>query len=303
MRVFFRTVSILTLLLTVPAAGGDRVVARVGSEAVTLRELNSALEQNPELTREKALQLLIDRRLVLVWANGKNISVSDQEIEQAQNSIRGRNNMTQEQFENALLTSGETMESFRAGLKEQITINKALDMALAGRINVTDSELQDLYLETYPSRNVYEVSHILLTVEGGTDTDTESAVKERAEQVLAEIHGGTSFESAALKYSQDASSADKGGRLGSFQEGEMLPELENLAATLEPGETGGPVRTSAGYHILKMTSKGTSTPPSLAEVKGTLERNIMIQKQDSIRTEWLEELKETTYIEVFPENG
>jgi len=124
-----------------------------------------------------------------------------------------------------------------------------------------------------------------------------------AEQALARIQAGASFESMVSEYSQDGSSADRGGKLGSFGEGELLPELDQLAATLEPGEVGGPVRTSAGYHILLLESRGVREPPPFAEVKSTLERNYMVSMEESVRTRWLKELKETNYIEVFPDDG
>jgi peptidyl-prolyl cis-trans isomerase SurA len=298
------TIFLLSTTIMVSAAfAGDRVVARVANEAITHRELATALEQNPELTRQKALDLLIERRLVLVWAAGKNIVVGNEEMEEVEASVRERNNLTPDQFKEALTSRGETLESFMANIREQLTINKALGMILSAQNRVTDGELQELYLKTYPRKTLFEVSHILLSVEKGALADQDAAVSRKAEQVLDEISGGAPFDSMAFKYSQDESSADKGGRLGTFREGELLPELEELAATLEPGEVGGPVRTSAGYHILILLSKELSEPPPFTEVRSTLERNLMFQKEESARSRWLDDLKKTTYIEIFPDGG
>ena len=260
-----RTVFIICLLsmnfMASAAFAGDRAVARVSNEAITHRELTAAIEQNPNLPGEKVLDLLIERHLVLIWAAGQNISVADGELEQREASIRERNNMSPDQFEKALSSTGDTPESFRENLRIQITINKALGLALSKQIQISDSELQELYLKTYPRKTVFEVSHILLAVDKGASVEKDESVKKNAEQVIAQIAGGSSFDSMVSEYSQDGSSADKGGRLGIFSEGELLPELENLAATLEPGEVGGPVRTSVGYHVLLLESRGTSEPP------------------------------------------
>ncbi|MCJ7500616.1 peptidylprolyl isomerase [bacterium] len=285
------------------AFAGDRVVARVGNEAITHLELTAAIEQNPNLPREKILDLLIERQLVLIWAVGNNISVANEELEQMETSIRERNNMTPDQFEKALASTGDTPESFRGNLRVQITINKALGLALSRQVQISDNELQELYLKTYPRKTVFAVSHILLAVDEGAPVEKDEAAKIKAEQVIAQIASGASFDSMVSEYSQDGSSADKGGRLGTFNEGELLPELENLAATLEPGEVGGPVRTSAGYHILLLESRGTSEPPPFSEVRDTLEKSLMADREESVRTRWLNELKETTYIEVFPDDG
>ena len=285
------------------ATAGDKVIARVGNEAITQRELTTALEGNPDLTRQKTLDLLIERRLVLVWAAGKRISIGDEELKKTETSIREKNNLTEDAFQKAVESTGQTMESFRANLLEQLTINKALGIALATQTQISENELNELYLATYPRKTVFDVSHILLAVEKEASAERDAAIKQNAEQVLDEISRGASFDGAALKYSQDTSTADKGGRLGIFNEGELLPELEKLAATLEPGEVGGPVKTSAGYHILKLESKKLSEPPPLVEVRGALERELMARKEESVRTRWLNELKETTYIEVFPDDG
>jgi len=303
MKILAVCCTVMSLFLTTAAFAGDKVVARVGSEAITQRELTLAREQNPDLSREKVLDLLMERRLVLLWAQKRNIKVSDDEVREVETSIRERNKMSEEVFKNTLLSTGETPESFRAGLREQITINKALGMALSAKTQVTDAELQELYLKTYPRKTVYEVSHILLSVDKGATDEEEAAVKEKATDILAEIKNGTPFEAMASKYSEDSSSADKGGLLGTFNEGQLLPELEQLVSTLEPGESGGPVRTAAGFHILKLISRQFSEPPPLAEVRSSLERHLMFQKEESVRDKWIKELKETTYIEVFPDDG
>jgi len=303
MRTFLAACLISLILLPSAAVGGDRVVARVGTEAITSRELTAALDQNPELGRQKVLDLLIERRLVLVWAASRNISAEDEEVEKVATSIRERNNLTEEQFERALQSQGESLEMFRSNLREQLIINKALGMALSAQSHVTEEELQELYLKTYPRRSSFEVSHILLSVGEEGTTEGETSVREAAEEILTEIRNGASFEAMALKYSQDKSSVENGGRLGTFKEGELLPELEEVAATLEPGEVGGPVRTSAGYHILKLLSRKQSEPPSFAEVRDTLEKKLLSEKEEPARTRWLKELKKTTYIEVFPDEG
>jgi len=303
MRIFLAACLVSMTFLSSIAVAADRVVARVGTEPITLRELTAALDQNPELGRQKILDLLIERRLVLVWAAARNITAGDDEVEQVATSIRERANLPEEQFENILQAQGESVEMYRANLRDQLIINKALGMALSSQTKVTEGEVQELYLKTYPRTTLFEVSHILLLIEEGASSEREASVREAAEKILSEVRDGVSFEALAAKYSQDTTSAQNGGRLGTFKEGELLPKLEEVAATLEPGETGGPVRTAAGYHILKLLSKIQSEPPSFAEVRDTLEKKLLMEKEEPARDRWLKELKETTYIEIFPDEG
>lgn len=300
----FLAIWLLSMTFMASAAfASDRVVARVSNESITHRELTTAREQTPGLSRSEALDLLIERRLVLVWAAEENISIEDKELEQVEASIRKRNNLSGDEFEKILLSRGENVELFRANLREQLTINKALGIALSEQTRLTDGELQELYLKTYPRKTVFEVSHILLSVAREAPAEKDASVKSTAEQILSDILGGASFDNMASRYSQDGSSANKGGRLGTFNEGELLLELEQLAKTLEPGQVGGPVRTSAGYHILLLVSTGVSEQPPFSEVRGALERSLMARREDSFRTRWLDELKKTTYIEIFPDDG
>jgi parvulin-like peptidyl-prolyl isomerase len=303
MRTFLTLCLLLANVMAATAFAGDRVVARVSNEAITHSALMTALEQNPDLTRPEAIDLLIERHLVLVWATGENISIGDVELEQVVASIRERNKLSADEFEKAIASTGETIESFRANLREQLTINKALGVALSAQTQISDDELQDLYLTTFPRKTVFEVNHILLAVEKEALAENDASVKRTAEQIFAEIAGGASFDTMASKYSKDVSSANKGGRLGTFKEGELLSELEKLATTLKPGEVGGPVRTSVGHHILQLVSRGLSDPPPFAEVKSALERNLIAKKEESARTLWLKDLKETIYFEIFPDDG
>lgn len=290
-------------LLTPPALAGDRIIARVGNEAVTQRELEAALAQSPDLSRSKILELLIERRLVLAWAASKNITAREDEVQQMEDSILQRNNLTPDQFEKALASRGEAIAFFRENLKEQITINKAIGTALGGKVQVSESELQELYLETYPRQTVFDVSHILWSLDPQASVEEEASIRLSAEEVLEKFLNGEAFGALAREYSQDGTTSGSGGRLGTFREGELLQELEALALTLEPGEAGGPVRTSAGYHILLLNARELSQPPPFTEVKGALERALFNQKEETLRTQWLKELKETTYIEVFADGG
>jgi len=285
------------------AFAGDRIVARVGNEAVTQSELSAIRAQSPDISRSEAMDHMIERRLVLAWAAKKKILITKLEIDEVVTSIRERNNMTLDQFKEALRSTGDTVESFRANIKEQLTINKALGLTLSAQAEITDGELQELYLKTYPKESVFEVSHILLSVEKEAPPEEDALVKQNAEEILNEIRNGASFESMASKYSQDGSSANEGGRLGTFRQGELFSELEELAGNLEPGEVGGPVRSAVGYHILLLVSEDLIEPPPFSEVRGNLERTLMMEKEESVRNRWLDELKKTTYIEIFPDGG
>ncbi len=98
---------------------------------------------------------------------------------------------------------------------------------------------------------VVSASHILIS---GTDT----AAEKLANKLYAELKGGANFEEYARKYSKDPGSGAKGGDLGWFAKGRMVPEFDNAAFTGKIGEIQKPIKTQFGYHIIKVTGKNSS---------------------------------------------
>ena len=78
--------------------------------------------------------------------------------------------------------------------------------------------------------------------------------EQEAQNLLGQIKGGKKFEKLAKKHSQ-CPSGRNGGDLGFFTRGKMVPEFENAAFNLEPGQVSAPVKTPFGYHLIKVTAK------------------------------------------------
>jgi hypothetical protein len=85
------------------------------------------------------------------------------------------------------------------------------------------------------------VSHILV------------ATEDQANRILQDLKSGTPFGEIAASRSTDAASASRGGDMGDFQRGELMPALEQVAFGLKVGQVGGPIRTALGFHIIQRT--------------------------------------------------
>ncbi|WP_216829379.1 peptidylprolyl isomerase [Alkalihalobacterium elongatum] len=110
--------------------------------------------------------------------------------------------------------------------------------------NLMTQDIDDANMEIIDEDQIeVEASHILVED------------KETAEEVLERVNAGEAFQDLAKEYSKDPGSAARGGELGFFGKGRMVPEFEETAFNLEVGEVSDLVETEYGYHIIKVTDK------------------------------------------------
>jgi peptidyl-prolyl cis-trans isomerase D len=129
-------------------------------------------------------------------------------------------------------------------------------------------------IEQYSTPEQIRASHILLKTEGKDDAE----VKARAEALLKQVKSGADFAELARKNSEDEASAKNGGDLDYFGRGRMIPEFEQVAFQLMPGQTSDLVKTSYGYHIIKLMDKKPGTTKTLAEVRPQINDQLVSER-------------------------
>ena len=107
-------------------------------------------------------------------------------------------------------------------------------------------------IDKYSAEELVRAKHILISPIAPTAAG-DRAARVRADSLLARIRAGESFDALAARFSDDPATKDKGGDLGVFRRGAMLPEFEAAAFKLELGDLAGPVRTEVGYHLIQCT--------------------------------------------------
>jgi len=138
--------------------------------------------------------------------------------------------------------------------------------ALRAKVRVPERDIERSYndnIETYSTPEEVRASHILFKTEGKKDEE----VKAKAEEVLKEVRAGKDFAELAKKYSEDEASAKNGGDLDYFSRGRMVPEFDEVAFSLAPGQVSDRVKTQYGYHIIKVVDKKQATMKTLDEVR------------------------------------
>ena len=146
---------------------------------------------------------------------------------------------------------------------------------------VTDAEIQQYYQahqKDYQVDDQVKVRHILIKVDGN-DPKADAAAKAKAQQILDELHHGGDFAKLAKENSDDPGSKEQGGELGWIKRGATVPEFDQAAFALQPGQTSGLVRTKFGYHIIQTEEKQTAHTRPLDEVKTTIQALLTRQKE------------------------
>ena len=145
---------------------------------------------------------------------------------------------------------------------------------------VTGQQIERSYndnIQQYSTPEQVRASHILLKTEGKDD----AAVKKQADDILAKARAGADFAELAKKYSEDEDSAKKGGDLDYFGKGRMVPQFEQKAFSMQPGEISDLVKTQFGYHIIKLADKKPAETKPLAEVRSQIEDQLKWEEAQS----------------------
>jgi foldase protein PrsA len=239
------TAASMIVLTACNAGGGDsEVVVETKAGNITKNELYNALK---ERLGDETIRDLVDEKVL-----SEKYKVTDKEVDQEFENLRKQYG---QQFEAAIQQNGE------AQVKRMLKIDLLREKAATADIKVTEKELKEAYKTKKPE---IKASHILVQDE------------KTAKEVKAKLDKGEDFAKLAKEYSQDPGSAQKGGDLGYFGPGKMVPEFEEAAYKLKVGEVSEPVKSSFGYHIIKVTDKKELKP--FDKMKPELEKEIKRSK-------------------------
>ena len=168
-------------------------------------------------------------------------------------------------------------------LKKRVIVEAFLKKKIEDQANITDADLQKFYDQNKDKFNTGEqvrASHILVKSE------------KEAQDILVQIKQGGNFEALAKKYSVDSAGA-KGGDLGWFAKGAMIPEFDKVVFAMKEGELSGVVKTQFGYHIIKLTGKRPAGIRSFAEAKEQIKAKLLPEKQQATFQKLKDELKKS----------
>jgi peptidyl-prolyl cis-trans isomerase SurA len=268
----------------------DHIVAVVGSEVITYYELRTRLDaalvqlqkQGTPLPSQDVLERQMLERVIMdraqqQYAKDTGLQVDDIQLDQAIGRIAASNNMNLLQFRSALEKDGIQYPKFREEIRGEMLTVRLREREVDSKLVISDGEI-DNYLAnqtaTGSSGEEYQLAHILLRAPESASPEQLQKLRLRGEQALKRARAGENFAQLTAAFS-DAPDALKGGDLG-WRALERLPALyaEN-ASRLQAGEVSELLRSSAGFHIVKLLAKRGGSAP--ASVQQTHARHILVR--------------------------
>lgn len=272
----------------------DYIVAVVGDDVITRNQLRSRLttalrqleRQGTPLPPQEVLERQMLERMIMdkaqfAFAKETGLRIDDQQLDQAIGRIAANNQMSLAQFRLALEKDGIDFAQFRQEIREEMIMVRLREREVESRLVVSDSEI-DNYLASQAASGgggEYRLAHILLRAPESVTPEQLQKLRKRGEEALARARAGENFAELTAAFS-DAPDALQGGDIG-WRPLERLPTLyAEAAARLSEGGVSDLLRSSAGFHIVKLVGKRGGNMP--ASVQQTNARHILIRVNEVV---------------------
>lgn len=137
----------------------------------------------------------------------------------------------------------------------------------------------------------YRVAQIYLAIPEGADKAKIDGIAKQAQDLSAQAQKATTdFAALARENSAHKESAQKGGEMGWLAESQLIPEIKTVLSQLTLGKTSGPIKTSQGFHLMKLLEKKESAVKTLNEVKSAIVAALRYRKAQENERKYLEEV-------------
>jgi len=245
----------------------DRVVAVVDEDVILESEVQrrlatiyaqiqqSGTQPPPQnMLTQQVLERLISERLQLNMGYKAGIRISDAELNDAMARIAAGNQLTMEQYIEQIHASGSTLSNVREEIRDEMILMRVQQAQVMRRIRISEQEL-DNFLNSEEGRFMsspdVNVGHILLPVPSGANPDQVNDILTRAQDLMNQARTGTDFRQLAMANSADQT-ALQGGDLGWRKMAQLPGVFIEAVEGLDLGEVSEPIRSGAGYHLLKL---------------------------------------------------
>lgn len=276
---------------------GDFIVAVVNSEPVTNSEVRKQVQRitaqltqagqktpPPDALQKEVLERLISDRAQLQWARESGIRIDDLAVDAAEQSVAAQNQVDVAEMRKRMANDGIDAATFRAQLRDQLTLTRLHERDVQSRIRVNDQDIDREILERQatnadPMTQEINLAQVLIAVPEKASAEQAALLYVQAQKVLARIRAGEDF----TRLVQEVSAADKtnGGQLGVRRADRYPPLFVSATQSLGVGAVSEIVRSGAGFHILKVIER--KAPATLVQtVVQTRARHILLRSSPQL---------------------
>jgi len=288
----------------------DYIVAVVNSEPVTNNELrNNLLRTEQQLTQAGAaipprdeltrlvLERLISDKLQLQEARFSGLRIDESAIDNAVQGVAQQNQLTVDELRKRLVADGLTFTKFREGLRDELLVSRFRQREVEARVKVTDADvdqfLRDQEGSTSNAAIEINLAQILVAVPENPTPEQITGLQAKAQLAADRARSGTDFVALVNEFSE-ASLRASGGQLGLRSTERYPPLFLQATEKLRTGGIAGPIRSGAGFHVLKVIEKRQADMPGV-NITQTRARHILLrvspQQREAAAKEKLADIK------------
>ncbi len=263
--------------------GGGGNVASVNGQNIPRSEFDAKLDASPQA--KGVLNQLVQGALIDQYAKTNHVDIADSAVNKEEDDIKSK--YPPGQFEQILKSQNLTEADVRNILRQKLVVEKAV----SGSVHVSDADINS-YLQknhaTLDTAQQVRARHILVP-----DLKTAQTVEAK----LKADPG--SFAALAKAYSTDPSSKVKGGELGFFAKGQMVPSFQAAAFTQPVGQIGPPIKSPFGYHIIQVEERKTAQVATLANSRDKVKALLTQQQEQQQIPQFLAGLRSKANIAIY----
>jgi len=287
---------------------GDKDILKIGNIVLTKMDLDFQVEKIVPMQlsfhggmkaekmaeiEEQALDDLITVSYKSLYAIAEELSVDSATFEKAWEQRLSKTKNFSEKSQPYL------WGKVRADLYRNLLAKRAEEVAVNERVKVSDEEVSSYYAENkemFFRPKLFTASHILVKVDPASNTEERELIRLRAEELLTRARAGEDFYNLAY-YESDDRSKFVGGSLGSFHQGQTVPEFDEAIQEMQPGEISDLVKTMYGFHIIKLDDSDEARQLTFEEAAPNIRTKFAETKRKQLYESWMSKLKEQYPVE------
>ncbi len=264
------------------ASGSTGDVAAVNDQKISRADFDAKLESGPQ--GKQVLQQLVQGALIDQYAKDNHIDIPDADVAKQEDDIKSK--YPPGQFEQILKSQNLTETDVHNILRQKLVVEKGV----GGALKVSDADITAYLNKNHASLDTpaqVRAKHILV------------ANLATAQQVEQKLKSGGDFAALAKQYSTDPSSKDKGGELGFFGKGQMVPAFQAAAFSQPLDTVGSPVKSPFGYHIIVVEEKKPAQVATLANSRDKIKALLSQQQEQQQIPAFLATLRSKANIQIY----